>query len=115
MKLTYPALALSIVAILFSTAAMIHSYLNIPSMFIAYSPRYANSPLLYQLTAISLIDFAALGLSIFAVKDSYFEVSSTIYAHEEVLARMRRVISMISASFASAAIIMILIALASAA
>lgn len=112
-KATYAALGLSVVAMVLSATAMMHSYLGVNGIFIRLSPPTYSSGLVYELTGMAIFDVAVFVASIFMVKDSFLDVSMAIYVHEEILARMRRVLSFMGAAFASASIIMILIAVAS--
>jgi hypothetical protein len=112
-KVAYVALGLSIVAILLSTVAMVHSYLGVNELLINLGSTTPSSGFMYELALIAILDVAVFVMSVFAVKDSFLDVSMAIYVHEEVLARMRRVIALTTAILSSASIMMIPIAIAS--
>ncbi|MFP3073713.1 MAG: hypothetical protein RXQ74_06450 [Caldivirga sp.] len=112
-KAVYVSLGLSIVAILLSTVAMVHGYLGVNELFIHLGSAARSSGFVYELVSIAILDVAVFVMSVFAVKDSFLDVSMAIYVHEEVLARMRRIIALTTAALSSASIMMILIAIAS--
>lgn len=108
----YVVVGLSIIGLVLSIASMMHGFLHINNAIIGLGP-VGSGTLTYELTTIALYDIAVFGASVFVVKDSFLEVATTIYVHEEILARMRRVLSLIAVSFSSASLLFIVIAIAS--
>ncbi len=109
----YVVLGLSLLSIILSTIAMVHSYLGINELFMKLEPATYSSKLVYELVGIAILDIITFTASIFVVKESFLDVATSIYIHEEVMAKMRRVIAFMGISLSSISIIMILIAVAS--
>ncbi|MGC8570413.1 hypothetical protein [Caldivirga sp.] len=112
-KPVYVVLGLSLLSIILSTIAMVHSYLDINELFMRLEPAMYSSKLVYELVGIAILDVATFTASVFVVKESFLDVATSIYVHEEVLARMRRVMAFMGVTFSSISIIMVLIAIAS--
>ncbi|ABW02703.1 hypothetical protein [Caldivirga maquilingensis] len=112
-KPVYVVLGLSLLSILLSTIAMVHSYLGINELFMKLEHSTYSSKLVYELVGIAILDIATFTASVFVVKESFLDVATSIYVHEEVMARMRRVMAFMGIAFSSISIIMVLIAIAS--